>query len=315
MDEGTYIGIDLGGTKTQISLLIKDEIFESFLFPTEIEKGADAIIATLIEHIEVLKKKTKTPIQGIGIGIAGQVDKDGMVIFGTNLNWKNIPLKSILESKTKTPVAITNDVRAATWGEWLLGAGRGYQDIVCVFMGTGIGGGLVANGQVLNGCNNSAGEIGHMVVKMHGDLCSCGNHGCLETIASGWAIAKKAKKNISTSPYLLEKMKANHNILDAKMVVEAFHQQDSLSINIINEAIETLSIGCVNLVNVLGPQVLILGGGVLSGLPEMTQIIWDKIKKQALQAATQKLVVKTNGLGKNAGVTGAALFAKYSKDK
>jgi glucokinase len=185
---------------------------------------------------------------------------------------------SIQDRLTQTiglPKVITNDVRAITWGEWLHGAGMGVNDLVCLFIGTGIGGGVVCGGRVLTGASNTAGELGHMTVDLHGPPCTCGNRGCLEALAGGWAIARRALQAINDNPAagkaLLKAAGLNQPIwpkdVNAKVVTDAARAGDPLAHLLVDEITQALIAGAVGLVNASNPSCLILGGGVLEGLP------------------------------------------------
>ena len=149
----------------------------------------------------------------------------------------------------KFSVAITNDVRAATWGEWIHRSRTRQLDIVCLFVGTGIGSGIVSGGQMLQGFNNSAGELGHMIIQMDGPLCTCGSHGCFEALASGWARSKKAKELIKETPeagkQLLERAEGHLDHITTKLIVEAYHQGDLLAHELIVGMFHALSVGCI----------------------------------------------------------------------
>ncbi len=169
--------------------------------PTNPEKGAEGVIADIIACVTDCMADLEHEGQALGIGVAGQVEAStGIVKYGTNLGWRDVPLKSELEKALGIPVVVTNDVRAALWGEWRHGAGKGVDDLVVLFVGTGIGGGVVSGGQVVEGCTNTAGELGHTTIVVDGRKCHCPNHGCLEAYAGGWAIAERAQEAIRTDP-------------------------------------------------------------------------------------------------------------------
>lgn len=251
------------------------------------------------------------------MGVAGQIEAgSGMVHFAPNLDWHEVPFQAQLSSACKLPVIITNDVRAVTWGEWLFGAGRGCNDLICVFVGTGIGGGIVVNGKILNGCSNTAGEIGHLTVDLHGPRCTCGNYGCMEALAGGWGIARQARQAVSDNPAagakLLQLAGGEQDEITARMVADAHKRGDALAGNLLQEAGEALIAGMVSLVNAFNPCRLILGGGVITGLPELIDRVRRGVRHQALAAATSKLEVHTARLGDDAGVIGAAALALQS---
>lgn len=309
------IGVDLGGTKIEMALVDrKGQASGNIKIPTNVEGGYKAIENDIVHIVEDLTKLAHGKVFGIGIGVPGQIDaEDGMVRFAPNLRWENVPLQHNLVNRTKLPIAITNDVRAATWGEWLHGAGKGSSDIVCLFVGTGIGSGIVSAGQMLHGFTNSAGELGHTIIQMDGPLCTCGSRGCLEALASGWAIAKKAqqliKENHDAGKNLLERADGKLANVTTKIVVEAYHEGDLLADELIVSVFHALTVGCINIANAFNPERLILGGGVLSGLPECIAHVTDGIKKYALKSASAEIKVLPAKLTKDAGAIGAGTLA------
>ena len=198
----TAVGVDLGGTKIAAALVNEQgRILKSSRLSTNVEGGASAVVAQTTELVKELAGISGSSVVGIGVGVAGQIEAEsGVVRFAPNLDWHDVPLQSQLSAACSLPVVITNDVRAITWGEWLFGAGKGCDDLICAFVGTGIGGGVVINGKVVSGCSNTAGEIGHITIDLHGSKCSCGNHGCLETLAGGWGIAHQAEQAVAADP-------------------------------------------------------------------------------------------------------------------
>jgi glucokinase len=215
------------------------------------------------------------------------------------------------------PVVVTNDVRAAAWGEWLHGAGQGCDDLVCLFVGTGIGGGVVSGGRMLAGCSNAAGELGHITVDLHGPQCHCGNQGCLEALAGGWAIARRAQEAIAADPAagtsLVQMAGGQQKAVTAKIVAQAFHAGDPLAQELVDEVAQALIAGAVGLVNAFNPCRLILGGGVIEGLPELVDRIDQGVCERALEAASAPLQVLPAQLKNDAGVVGAAALAMHSQ--
>jgi glucokinase len=219
----------------------------------------------------------------------------------------------MLEEKLKLPVVVTNDVRAASWGEWHFGAGKGVDDLVVVFIGTGIGGGVVSGGRMLEGCSNTAGEIGHTTLIVGGRNCRCPNKGCLEAYAGGWAIAERAQEAVQTNPEAgkaLISLAGGVEKITAALVSQAYHEGDVLSSKLVKETTQYLSAGLVSIVNSFNPCLLVFGGGVVDGLPELIKTAESFIKKRALRAAAQNLKVVKAALGNAAGIVGAAALAQ-----
>ena len=250
----------------------------------------------------------------MGVGVAGQIEAGaGLVHFAPNLDWHEVPLKAELEKALGLPVVVTNDVRAITWGEWLFGAGKGVDDLICMFVGTGIGGGVIAGGRMLAGSSNTAGEIGHLCIDMHGPLCTCGNRGCLEVFAGGWAIAARAQNIARTHPpeaeLLLQLADNQLDDITAEIVAEAYYRGDPLALHLIGEAVEALVAGMVSLINTFNPRLIILGGGIIDGLPEIIDQVDAKVRWRCLSVAAANLRIVASRLGGKAGVVGAAALA------
>ncbi len=306
------VGVDLGGTKIEAALVNEDgEIEHRQRVKTDVADGAASIQQQIVDLVKkVSDHKEGSPV-GMGIGVAGQIEKkSGKVIYAPNLKWKNLPLKDNLESQLQIPVMVLNDVRAAAWGEWIHGSGKGSEDMVCVFVGTGIGGGIVSGGQMLSGYSNSAGELGHMTVLSGGPECHCGNRGCLESLAGGWAIARRAKEKFSKNTHqdslILMKTNGKADDITAKSVSEALHEGDPLAKEVFDAVTSDLAAGLIGIVNTFNPEYLVLGGGVIEGNPEMIGQLKSIIQEKALSTARSGLKILPAGLHNDSGVIGAA---------
>jgi glucokinase len=321
MGQDTWaLGVDLGGTKVEIAGVDADGAIRLRLKePTNVEGGPDGIVAQTARLARQLREQgPASPPVGVGVGVAGQITADtGVVRFSPNLNWHEVPFRDQLHQALGLPVVITNDVRAATWGEWLHGAGQGVEDLICLFIGTGVGGGVVSGGRVLSGCTNTAGELGHMTTDLNGPICTCGNRGCLEALAGGWAIARRAQEAINDDPAtgvaLLKAAGLTGPVapadVTARVVADAARAGDSLARLIVDEVARALIAGVVGLVNAFNPCRLILGGGVMEGLPELLERIDRGVRRYALSAASEALEVLPARLRTDAGVVGAGTLA------
>lgn len=171
------IGVDLGGTKIEVAqVYTSGRVQRRTRAATDVADGSSVVKDQIVAAVRELKDSTKSTPMGMGVGVAEQIEPDtGTVRFAPNLGWRDVPLGSDLSHALDLPVVVTNDVRAITWGEWLHGAGQGCDDLLCLFAGTGIGGGIVSGGRMLSGCNNTAGELGHITVELDGPPCHCGN--------------------------------------------------------------------------------------------------------------------------------------------
>jgi glucokinase len=306
------IGIDLGGTKIEAAVVNADgTIQKSVRRSTDTKNGAAAVTRQVAQIVLELCRDCSGIPKGVGLGVAGQVvAKTGLVHFAPNLVWHKVPLQADLTAALGMPVRVDNDVRMATWGEWAFGAGRGCDDLVCIYVGTGVGGGIVSGGRILAGHHNTAGEIGHITIDLNGPACTCGNRGCLEAFAGGWAIADKAQKVAAGNPLAgatMLKMAENRiPKITAELVARAFREKDPMAVRIINEAVQALVAGTATLINVCSPARIIMGGGVIEGLPELIGRVADGVRRRALDAAMASLQVMPAELGATAAVIGAA---------
>ena len=311
------IGIDLGGTKilTGIVDLKTGKVIDSYKKSTKKELGRDVIVQRVIDATEKAICKAQIPlskITSIGIGVPGQVDREnGVLISAPNLNCYDVDLKFILERHFNIPVVVGNNIEVATLGEKTYGSGVGYKNFVGIFVGTGVGSGIVQNGEQYLGATGTAGEIGHIIVDSGGRLCSCGGHGCLEAYASRSAIERK----------ILAALKKGHasiisnEIKDGESVQcihlkHAVDEGDDLVINAITEAAEYLSSGLATVINFYNPDLIILGGALI----EMVDLFYDLTIKmtvgKSLPTPSANVKITKAALGDFSGVVGASLLHK-----
>lgn len=309
------IGIDLGGTKILIGLVEKEsgKVVSHIKKKTKKEKGPENIVRKMVEGVEELLEesgKSFTEISSIGIGSAGQIDrKNGIIIGAPNLDCYNLNLKEILQNKFNIPVFVGNDVEVATIGEQKFGAGKGCADFVCVFVGTGIGSAIVKNGHIIYGATGTAGELGHIIVDLNGRPCACGAHGCLEAYASRSAIEtriegalKKGRKSC-ISEYL-EEGKA----ITSSMIRKSIEREDELVTQCVSEASEYLSGGLASVINLINPELIILGGGLIEAVDYFYKQTIKKAKSKSLPVPAEKIMFSKTILGDYSGVIGAALL-------
>ncbi len=315
-DADLAIGVDLGGTKILAALVAKDGgTVMTTRRETDVDGGFDAVVGQIADAAgECREAASGSAVAAMGIGVAGQVSADsGVVVRAPNLFWEDVPLRAELEEALSLPVTVLNDVRAAAWGEWRHGAGEGRQDIAVVFVGTGLGGGVVSGGRMVTGCTNTAGELGHTTVVAGGRECRCGNRGCLEAYAGGWGIAERAREAVEGDPdagaRLLERVGAMEDIT-AETVHEARAANDPLATRLVDETADYLSAGMVSVVNAFNPCRLVLGGGIVEHAPLYVDRVRDHVRAYALAAGVRGLRVVKAALGDEAGVLGAASCAR-----
>lgn len=314
MNKPLVLGVDLGGTKVNVGVVdVAGRLLCSHKSLIHASKEPEKVIADISAGVDVCLSKIGQEVEALGIGVAAQVDSEGVVCGSPNLGWRNFPLKKKLEKQFGLPVFMTNDVRAATWGEWRFGAGQGVEDLAVLFVGTGVGGGVISGGNILSGCNNSGGELGHITIVYDGRKCRCPNRGCLEAYAGGWAIAERAQESIRTDPekgHCLVSLAGSIENVTAAYVGRAYHEGDLLAKRLIEETGQYLAAGVVSIVNAFNPCIVVLGGGVVEGIPELIQIVKDIVPAMALEAAVEKLQIVKATLGGDAAVIGAAALAQ-----
>lgn len=329
------IGVDLGGTKILAGIveLETGKVLASAKKRTvstnkdnkdkDKEKENDLakrIGDTIDEAIATSGLPMSTPFSGIGVGAAGQVDRnEKILVFAPNLGVRpNYPIGALLTDRFKLPVTLGNDVEAATLGEMRFGAGRGSADFICVFIGTGIGGGIVQNGQLRRGITGTAGEIGHMVVSVEGRLCGCGGRGHLEAYSSRTAITRALLGELKRgrSSILRELLEgelpdantASSVAIRSKVIAKAVEANDQLVKLVLRKAGEVLGLGLASVINFYNPERIILGGGLMEAVDYLFEIVVQEAKFEALRLPGSHVEITRTGLGDFSGVTGAALF-------
>jgi len=314
MDKSLTLGVDLGGTKVNVGLVdAAGHLLYGHNSLIHASKEPEMVIADILSGVDVCLSKTSQKAKALGIGVAAQVDREGVVRGSPNLGWRNLPLKMKLEKQLGLPVLVTNDVRATTWGEWRYGSGRGVEDLAVLFVGTGVGGGVISGGNVISGCTNCGGELGHITLVSDGRKCHCPNKGCLEAYVGGWAIAERAQeaiRNLSNDGRRLLSLAGNIKQVTAVTVSQAYHEGDLVARLLVEETGRYLAAGVVSIINAFNPCLVILGGGVIEGIPELIQIVKDIVPTMALEAAVENLQIVKAKLGADAGVIGAAILAQ-----
>ena len=319
-----WVGFDLGGTKMLATVF--DEKFRALgrrRRKTKGSEGASAGLERIFRTIdEALEEAKITPAEllGIGMGIPGPLDLDkGVVIESPNLGWKNFKLRQALEDKYKCPAALANDVDAGVFGEYRFGSGRGGRCVLGIFPGTGIGGGMVYEGQIYRGKTTSCLEIGHMVVEPKGRMCGCGRRGCLETVASRLAIAAEVAMALYRGETTTIMEAAGTDLADIRssVLADAIKGGDKVVEKIVRNAARRLGDAAANACNLLAPDIVVLGGGLVEALPQLyLDEVHDVISKKVMTSLVTSITVTTASLGDDAGVLGsAALIAEQVNAK
>ncbi|MEG0289345.1 MAG: ROK family glucokinase [Carnobacterium sp.] len=312
------IGIDLGGTTVKFAVLTETgEIQQKWSIITDIsDEGAKivpAIVASINEHIERFGMSAADFI-GIGMGSPGTVDREkGTVIGAYNLNWKTLqPVKQLIESGTGIPFAIDNDANVAALGERWKGAGENEDDMAFLTLGTGVGGGIVAEGHLLHGAAGAAGEVGHITVEPNGYDCTCGKKGCLETVASATGVVRLARDYAEeyAGESNLKVMIDDGQLVTAKDVFEFAKQKDALAVHVIDKVAFYLGLACGNIANILNPSTIVIGGGVSNAGEFLTDQVQDYFNTFTFPTVRDSCKIRLAQLGNDAGVIGASSLIK-----
>ncbi|MDR0851826.1 MAG: ROK family glucokinase [Clostridiales Family XIII bacterium] len=312
---GKYsIGIDLGGTNI-VAAVVDDtgKILVKTEAPTRAGRSYEAILADMANLAESAVKQSGIPFENIhsaGIGSPGSVNKStGIVEFSSNLRWENKPLKKDLEQALNLPVYIENDANAATFGEYTVGAAKGYDTAIAVTLGTGVGGGMVQNGKIYAGANFAALEIGHMVIIKRGRPCLCGRRGCFERYASATGLITTTKEFMDAYPssMLWEMTDGNPENLDGKIPFDAMKFGDEAAEKAVESFMDSLACGLTNLINILQPDIITIGGGLSNEGETLLAPVREKIASEVYTRNSKiNTKIAKGALGAHAGVIGAA---------
>ncbi|EIJ78860.1 glucokinase [Bacillus methanolicus PB1] len=324
MAEKWIAGVDLGGTTTKLAFIsINGEILYKWEIPTDKSESGKKITTNIAKTIDQKLDELgqpKSKLIGIGMGAPGPVNlTTGIIYEAINLGWENdYPLKDLLEAQTSLPAVIDNDANCAALGEMWKGAGNGAKDLVCVTLGTGVGGGVIANGDIVQGISGAAGEIGHIPsIPVGGVPCNCGKTGCLETIASATGIVRIANEKLAENENTgeLAERKAQKGAITAKDVFDCARNQDPLANEIIGEVAYHLGLALASSANTLNPQKIVLGGGVSKAGEVLLKPVKDYFKKFAFPRVAVSTEILLATLGNDAGVIGAAWLVKNKIDQ
>jgi len=304
------VGIDLGGSKLRGGLLSSSgQLIGRLEVQTEAWKGPSGVLANLKGVITRLLDSTDPArVAGIGIAAAGQIHpKTHAVVYAPNLEWENVPLRDEVESAFGMPVYVENDVRAAAWGEYRFGAGRGAESLIAVFVGTGVGSGAVVDGILLRGPNNAAGELGHTQVVPEGLPCACGQHGCVEAYASGRGFMRRLEMALAagTATRLVEETGGDASRVTAALVARAAASGDAFARTLWDDAERYLGQALANYVTLLNPELLVLGGGIMTTVPSLAQALEQSVRTHATVLSRDVRIARA-GLGDSSAIFGAA---------
>lgn len=310
------LGVDVGGTTIKIGLLSTDgDIFDKWEIPTNTYHAGSTILSDAWNAItdrlstaDILRNE----IIGIGVGVPGFVNAhEGIVYEAVNIGWKNINVMEELHDLSGLPVWVANDANTAMLGENWLGSGNQAKNVLAVTLGTGIGGGIIANGDLINGENGTAGEIGHMTIDANGFPCNCGRKGCLETVASATGIVRQAEAAIKQNPGSnLAAFYTEKGEITAKDIFDRAENGDGLCRQIMTYTMDVLGFSLANIATVLNPSKILIGGGVANAGAVLINGIQTFFEKYALPRINESCAIKGAELGNDAGIIGAAFLVK-----
>ncbi|WP_411681435.1 ROK family protein [Clostridium thailandense] len=319
MEKQYVIGVDLGGTKISTALAeLNGNILSENTIPTNAKDGEEAVLSRIIYAIEKILEvtgKKVDEIKAIGIGSPGPLDsKKGVIIETPNIPFKNFQLVKPIEDRFEIPTYLENDANAAAIGEFMFGAGKNTRNMVYITVSTGIGAGAIVEGRIYRGNTCNALELGHSTILPDGPRCNCGNYGCLEVLSSGTAIARVANEHLKAGE---DSSLKNYEVVTSYEVFQEVKKGDKLSLDVLNKCLQYLGIGIANIITIMDPEVVVLGGGVsLAG-----DIVFDRVNKvvseRCFKVLRENCRVVPAALGKQSGVVGSVALAimESSEDK
>jgi glucokinase len=315
--DNLILGVDLGGSKILTAVVnSRGEMLSSDESITPAQKGPEMVIQSILESAHRALKEADVGISeltAVGVGAPG-ISNPGTGILFTSPNlpgWRDVPLRDVMQERLGRKTFLINDANAAALGEFYFGAARGVRNFIYITLSTGIGGGIVIDGKIYSGAIGAAGEVGHMTIDDEGPICNCGSRGCWETVASGTALAKEARRRIEegVKTSILEYAEGDVEKVTAQVIHSAAKQGDSLAKELIARTSYYVGVGLANLINIFNPELIVIGGG-LSNIGDMLlepafKMAGERAYKESFRAVRFALPE----LGRNSGVLGAAAFA------
>lgn len=318
---GHILGIDIGGTAVKIGIVTNQgELLKKWEMPTDTTNKGETIVTDIWKNIQKQFEQLDpelTDIDVIGIGSPGFIDSENGIIYSSvNIGWKDFHLAETFQSLANLPVFVANDANVAALGEYWIGAGQGANNLIAVTLGTGVGGGIIVNGEIVNGENGTAGEIGHITVNHYGARCNCGRIGCLETIASATGIVRQAhEESKQNTNSLIAKFIEENGTITSKDVFDLANQGCQLSQDIIARTTDVLGLAISNVASLINPSKVLIGGGVSQAGEPFIEQINQSFKKYALPRIYEVCEIKLAALGNDAGIIGAAYYAMQRKSR
>ena len=310
-----YIGIDLGGTNIAAGVVDKEG---NILHKDSVKCNATRHYTEIVKDMAELAKKVTvdagfqlSDVEWVGIGSPGTCDtENGILVYANNLNFSNVPMSEEFRKTFDVPVYIANDADAAAFGEAMVGAAKEVATSVTVTLGTGVGGGIIINNKIFNGFNNAGGELGHMVIQMNGEPCTCGKLGCWEAYASATALVRQTKEAMEKNPDSMMHEFAKEKGVSARTAFQAAKAGDAAALEVVNKYIEYVSLGISNLVTIFQPEKVLVGGGVSGEKDYLINPIREYVAARDYCKTEKHTFIDVAALGNDAGIIGAAFLGK-----
>lgn len=310
------LGIDLGGTNIATGVIDENyKIIGVGKVKTNLPRPAEEIIDDMAKSALMAVENarlTMDDIESIGVGAPGSVIYEtGTIVYSNNLGFFDVPLAKMLEEKLNKKVYVENDANAAAYGEYVAGAGKGSKNFVALTLGTGVGGGVIIDGKIYSGSNFAGAELGHTVIQMNGEICTCGRNGCFEAYASATALIRQTKQAMIRFPESVMWKLCNNDInaVNGRIAFDAMRKGDEAGKSVVDEYIRYVAVGVANMVNIFQPDVLCIGGGISNEGETLIKPIRDFVAgENYARNMDKKTEIKAATLGNDAGIIGAALL-------
>ncbi len=317
-----FVGIDLGGTNIKIGLFDSElKLISKTSVATKVDMGPEVVIDKMAQTAKKLLAEAGLSMQdvvAVGIGTPGPAKySEGIIIKSTNMpTFKNVPICRMLNERLGVPVVFDNDANVACWGEYAVGAGKGVKDMVFFTLGTGIGGGIISNGELVHGCDENGAELGHMVIYPDGRRCNCGQRGCVEAYASADSTARRAREAIEAgAESSLKKVLDEKGQITSKDIYEHLVAGDKLAKEITDGTAKALAITCINMLHTTEPKRIVFAGGMIAAGDVLLNRIKDFFNEHIWTLKKELVEICFATLGEDAGIIGAAALALHTKQQ
>ena len=317
-----FVGIDLGGTNIKIGLFDSElKLISKTSVATKVDMGPEVVIDKMAQTAKKLLAEAGFSLQdvvAVGIGTPGPAKySEGIIIKSTNMpTFKNVPICRMLNERLGAPIVFDNDANVACWGEYAVGAGKGVKDMVFFTLGTGIGGGIISNGELVHGCDENGAELGHMVIYPDGRKCNCGQRGCVEAYASADSTARRAREAIEAgAESSLKKVLDEKGKITSKDIYGHLANGDKLAKEITDGTAKALAITCINMLHTTEPKRIVFAGGMIAAGDVLLNRIKDFFNEYIWTLKKEMVEICFATLGEDAGIIGAAALARHAKQQ